>query len=41
MDTAIAALQCLKLGLGKDTDLLDVSFSTHDKLSHGFGPNSG
>jgi predicted AlkP superfamily pyrophosphatase or phosphodiesterase len=40
VDTAIAALQSMKLGRGADTDLLGVSFSTHDNLSHSFGPNS-
>lgn len=40
MDIAIAALEQMKLGRGPDTDLLGVSFSTHDSLSHSFGPNS-
>ncbi|MDQ3232953.1 MAG: alkaline phosphatase family protein, partial [Pseudobdellovibrionaceae bacterium] len=40
VNTAIQALQTLKLGQGPEPDLLAVSFSNHDGLSHSFGPNS-
>ncbi|MCX6129569.1 MAG: alkaline phosphatase family protein [Proteobacteria bacterium] len=39
-DAAIAALTELKLGRGPDPDVLAVSFSNHDFLSHSYGPNS-
>jgi hypothetical protein len=34
------AVDTYKLGRGKATDLLAVSFSSHDYVGHGFGPNS-
>lgn len=34
------AIQGLKLGQGKGTDLLALSFSSHDLAGHEFGPNS-
>ena len=34
------AIEKLKLGQEKRTDFLFVSISTHDFMSHGFGPNS-
>ena len=37
---AEGALDEYKLGNGKATDLLAVSFSSHDYASHAFGPNS-
>jgi predicted AlkP superfamily pyrophosphatase or phosphodiesterase len=37
---AEAAITALKLGTQKTSDLLAVSFSTHDYLAHAFGPNS-
>ena len=37
---AEAALQEYKLGQGKATDLLAVSFSSHDYAGHHYGPNS-
>ncbi|WP_141734110.1 alkaline phosphatase family protein [Oligoflexus tunisiensis] len=40
VDAAVKALQSLKLGRGQATDLLAVSFSSHDGLSHSYGPNS-
>ena len=40
IDAAIAALTELKLGQGSDPDVLALSFSSHDFLSHSFGPNS-
>jgi hypothetical protein len=39
-DLATAAIDQLKLGQGKDTDLLLLSLSAHDYLGHRFGPNS-
>lgn len=39
-DAAIAAMDAYKLGNGKSTDVLAVSFSSHDYLGHYFGPNS-
>ncbi|MBC7659292.1 MAG: alkaline phosphatase family protein [Chitinophagaceae bacterium] len=39
-NAAIAALESMKLGTGKDPDVLAVSFSNHDFASHNFGPNS-
>ncbi len=36
---ALAAAEGLKLGQGKDTDLLLVSLSSHDYLGHQIGPN--
>ncbi len=40
VDAAIAATKALKLGKGSDTDLLAVSFSSHDYLAHRHGANS-
>ncbi|MBC7531223.1 MAG: alkaline phosphatase family protein [Oligoflexus sp.] len=40
VNAAIAAMKNLKLGQSEDPDLLAVSFSNHDYLSHNFGPNS-
>lgn len=40
VDIAIKALKTLKLGSGAEPDLLAVSFSSHDVLSHNYGPNS-
>lgn len=39
-DFALEALEKEKLGLGKETDFLCVSFSSTDILGHAFGPNS-
>jgi predicted AlkP superfamily pyrophosphatase or phosphodiesterase len=39
-NAAIAAMNSMKLGKGKDPDLLAVSFSNHDFVAHTFGPNS-
>lgn len=39
-NAAIAAMDSMKLGKGKDPDLLAVSFSNHDFVAHTFGPNS-
>ena len=39
-DAAIAALKGLKLGQGKDTDVLALSYSSHDSVGHVWGPNS-
>ena len=36
---ALSAIDQLKLGKGKDTDLLTISLSSHDFLGHHFGPN--
>ncbi|WP_373497246.1 alkaline phosphatase PafA [Aquiflexum sp.] len=40
MDMAYAAIEGEKLGKGKDTDLLAVSFSSPDYIGHRFGPTS-
>ncbi len=37
---ALQAITEFKLGSGKNTDLLAVSFSSHDFAGHAFGPNS-
>lgn len=39
-DFALEALEKERLGLGKETDFLCVSFSSTDILGHAFGPNS-
>lgn len=39
-DLALKAVDEMKLGRGKDTDLLTISLSSHDYLGHRFGPNS-
>lgn len=39
-DFALEALQQEKLGQGKETDFLAISFSSTDILGHSFGPNS-
>lgn len=39
-EMALEALKNEKLGKGKSTDFLAVSFSTPDYVGHGFGPNS-
>ena len=39
-ELANGAIDQLKLGQGKDTDLLEISLSAHDYLGHHFGPNS-
>ncbi|MCH8942538.1 MAG: alkaline phosphatase family protein [Bacteroidetes bacterium] len=39
-DFSIAALKNEKLGLGKYTDFLAVSFSSTDYIGHSYGPNS-
>lgn len=39
-DMAETALEELKLGRGKATDILAVSFSSHDFLGHKLGPNA-
>jgi predicted AlkP superfamily pyrophosphatase or phosphodiesterase len=39
-DLANAAIDEMKLGSGKDTDLLSISLSSHDYLGHRVGPNS-
>ena len=40
IDLANGAIEEMKLGAGKDTDLLALSFSSHDYLGHRVGPNS-
>jgi len=40
VDAAEKALDAFKLGRGAATDILFVSFSSHDYTGHGFGPNS-
>lgn len=40
VDAAERVFDEFKLGRGKDTDILAVSFSTHDYLGHQFGPNT-
>jgi hypothetical protein len=40
VDAAIEAAKAFKLGQGKDTDVLAISFSSHDILGHHVGPNS-
>lgn len=40
LDAAITAVRELKLGKGKETDVLAVSLSNHDILGHMKGPNS-
>ncbi len=37
---AESALQAMKLGAGSATDLLAVSFSSHDYMAHAYGPNT-
>ncbi len=39
-EAAIHAVDAMKLGQGKSTDLLAVSYSSHDMVGHVFGPNS-
>lgn len=39
-ELAIATLKEEKLGMGKETDFLTVSFSSPDYVGHNFGPNS-
>ena len=39
-EMALEALKNERLGKGKSTDFLAVSFSTPDYVGHGFGPNS-
>ncbi len=39
-DAAIAAQQAMKLGQGPATDVIAVSYSTHDLLGHKLGPNA-
>ncbi|HET9239435.1 MAG TPA: alkaline phosphatase family protein [Oligoflexus sp.] len=39
-DMAIAALESMKLGSGPHTDVLAVSYSSHDSVAHTFGTNS-
>jgi predicted AlkP superfamily pyrophosphatase or phosphodiesterase len=39
-DAAIAAMDSLQLGKRDATDILAISFSSHDFLGHSFGPNS-
>lgn len=39
-EIAIEAVKGEKLGKGKDTDFLAISFSTPDKIGHSVGPNS-
>jgi predicted AlkP superfamily pyrophosphatase or phosphodiesterase len=39
-DMAIAALNAMKLGTGPHTDVLAVSYSSHDSVAHTFGTNS-
>lgn len=39
-EMAIEAIKGEKLGKGKDTDFLAISFSTPDKIGHSVGPNS-
>jgi len=40
MEMAKAAIEGEKLGMGSETDLLAVSFSSPDYIGHTFGPNS-
>jgi predicted AlkP superfamily pyrophosphatase or phosphodiesterase len=40
LDAAKAAVKNLKLGRGRDTDLLAMSFSSHDYLAHAHGANA-
>lgn len=40
VEATLKALDHYQLGRGKGTDLLAVSISSHDYLSHAFGPNS-
>jgi predicted AlkP superfamily pyrophosphatase or phosphodiesterase len=40
IDLANSAIDEMKLGRGTDTDLLAISFSSHDYLGHQVGPNS-
>jgi predicted AlkP superfamily pyrophosphatase or phosphodiesterase len=40
LDMAYAAIEGEKLGKGKDTDLLAISFSSPDYIGHRFGPTS-
>jgi predicted AlkP superfamily pyrophosphatase or phosphodiesterase len=39
-DMAVTALEAMKLGKGPHTDVLAVSYSSHDVVGHTFGPNS-
>ena len=39
-DAALEAVKAFKLGQSKDTDILAVSYSSHDILGHQVGPNS-
>ncbi|WP_141733867.1 alkaline phosphatase family protein [Oligoflexus tunisiensis] len=39
-DMALAALHSMKLGQGPHTDVLAVSYSSHDSVAHTFGTNS-
>ncbi len=39
-EAAIHAIDAMKLGQGKNADLLAVSYSSHDMVGHVFGPNS-
>lgn len=39
-DLAESALKTLKLGRGKATDVLMMSYSSHDYLGHQYGPNT-
>jgi len=40
IDLALAAVKSLQLGADEVPDLLAVSFSGHDRIGHGFGPDS-
>ncbi len=40
VDAALKAMEAFKLGHGTATDVLAVSFSSHDYLGHATGPNS-
>lgn len=40
VDAAERAFDQYQLGLGPGTDVLEVSFSSHDMVGHQFGPNS-
>ncbi len=40
VDAATAAIDAYHLGHHKNTDILAISFSSHDYVGHSFGPNS-
>jgi arylsulfatase A-like enzyme len=40
VDLALDAVSALRLGQGEAVDLLEVSFSGHDRVGHAFGPDA-